>query len=324
MKNLHLYIASCTRDGGIYHYKLEGGALVCEQKLPLAHPMYMALTSDRLYCVLKHPFAGSDESAVVTVELQDGSLGACSAPVGTHGEEGCHLCLSDGKVYVANYTSGNLCCLPDLTVQHSGHGPDLERQEGPHTHCIIPTPDGDFLCATDLGTDEIIVYDKNLNPVSKAALPTGAGPRHLVFSEDRKRLYCVNELRSGVSVFLYKDGTLSYQNTYSSLPPEYNGESYAAAIRLKDGKLYVSNRGHDSIACFDENGGALGAPRFVPTGGSFPRDFNLIGDLLLCANEHSDTVTVFRLQNGIPVPTDTVLHIPHPLAIEGMMIETCK
>lgn len=319
-KIIHLYIASCADNGGIYHYKIENNAFVLEETLRLRNPMYMALTEDKLYCVLNDPFEGNSESGAVEIGLENGYFGKCSDPVPTHGKEGCHICLSDGMVYVANYTSGTLCRLPDLTVQHSGHSVNTERQSEPHTHCIIPTPDGKYLCATDLGTDEITVYNKDLSPVFKAALPPGSGPRHLLFSDDGKRLYCVNELISGVSVFSYNDGRLICKNTVSSLPACFKGESYAAAIRLYKGKIYVSNRGHDSIAFFDENEGDLTNAEFVKTGGSFPRDFYIIEDTLLSANELSDTVTVFRLEKGKPVATDTVLHMKRPLAIEGIVL----
>ena len=319
-KIIHLYIASCAEDGGIYHYKLEDATFTLEEKLTLKNPMYMALAEDKLYCVLNDPFEGRNESGVARIGLENGYFGECSAPAPTHGVEGCHICLSDGKIYVANYTSGNLCRLPELTAQHSGHSVNIDRQSEPHTHCIIPTPDGKYLCATDLGTDEIIVYSKDLTPRFRATLPPGSGPRHLLFSDDGKRLYCVNELISGVSVFSYNDGELTYKNTVSSLPADFKGESFAAAIRLYNGKIYVSNRGHDSIAFFDENGGDLGEREFVKTGGRFPRDFYIVEDMLLSANELSDTVTVFRLESGKPVATDTVLHMKRPLAIEVTVI----
>ena len=312
----HIYIASCVEDGGIYHYILDRGALTLAETLPLPHPMYMTIDRDRLYCVLCHPFPGSRESGVVCVKLENGYFGERTAPVPTHGEEGCHLCVLDGRVYVANYTSGNLCCLPDITVQHHGCSIDPERQEGPHTHCTLPTPDGRFLCTADLGLDKILVYDRQLRPVSETALPAGSGPRHLLFSEDGTRLYCVNELRSGVSVFSYSDGVLTYLATHPVLPEDYAGENYPAAIRSYHGKLYVSNRGHDSIAYFAEGD----APAFVPTGGSFPRDFFIIDDTLLCAGERTDTVTVFRMENDTPVATDTVLRMKRPLAITGMVL----
>ena len=318
--SIHLYIASCVEDGGIYHYKVENGIFTLEEFLSLKNPMYMALTERRLYCLLNDPFEGSSESGVVEIELTGGYFGKSSAPVGTHGEEGCHLCLLDGKIYVANYTSGNLCRLPDTVVQHSGHSVNPDRQSAPHTHCIIPTPDGKYLCATDLGTDEIVIYSKELVPISKAAMPAGSGPRHLLFSDDGQRLYCANELKSGVSVFSYGDGSLTYKGTFSSLPEDFEGESYAAAIRLHGGKIYVSNRGHDSVAYFDENGGELTNLNFVKVGGSFPRDFFMIGDMLISANERSDTVTVFRLEDGRPVAADTVLSIKRPLAVEGIIL----
>jgi len=43
-------------------------------------------------------------------------------------------------------------------IQHSGHGPNAERQEGPHAHEIQLTPDNRFAIVADLGLDELLVY----------------------------------------------------------------------------------------------------------------------------------------------------------------------
>ena len=43
-------------------------------------------------------------------------------------------------------------------VQHSGTGPNKERQEGPHAHWIGTSPDNRFALAVDLGLDQVIVY----------------------------------------------------------------------------------------------------------------------------------------------------------------------
>src|SRR2546427_11835884 len=50
---------------------------------------------------------------------------------------------------VANYAGGSVALLPIEAngalgpahlVQHTGKGPNAERQEGPHAHCILPDP----------------------------------------------------------------------------------------------------------------------------------------------------------------------------------------
>jgi 6-phosphogluconolactonase len=61
--------------------------------------------------------------------------------------------------------------------------------------------------------------------------------------------------------------------------------------------LYVSNRGHNSIAVFSvaESTGALELVQVVPTEGDWPRNFSLdpTGRWLLVANQRSDSVVVF-------------------------------
>lgn len=340
----HLYTASCAADGGIYHYEiLKNGVgtvdIVQREFLPLECPMYMTVSENSLFCVLLEPFSGTKESGVVRVTLENGYFGKCGKPVGTRGIEGCHLCALGGSVYVANYTSGNLCRIADIwdiadkVVQHAGRGVNAARQEAPHTHCIIPSPDGMYLFAADLGTDEITVYDSELRRLSTARVPDGSGPRHLAFSGDGRRLYSVNELISGVSVFERDGASLKYKNTYSSLPEGFKGESYAAAIRVRDKRIYVSNRGDDSIAYFDENDendenggkeegkGELSRVGAVKCGGRWPRDFLICEDMLFCANELSDSVTVFRLEDGIPHDTGKVLFQKRPLALASCITE---
>ena len=55
--------------------------------------------------------------------------------------------------------------------------------------------------------------------------------------------------------------------------------------------VYVSNRGHDSIACFDRRAdGTLAGPRLLSVPGSFPRDFLLYEGGFLLAQQKSGGV----------------------------------
>ena len=88
----------------------------------------------------------------------------------TGGAHPCHLAVMPGgqHLVVANYGSGSVAVHPldgdgavgertDL-VEHRGHGPDPERQEGPHAHMVSPDPDGRHARAVDLGADTIYRY----------------------------------------------------------------------------------------------------------------------------------------------------------------------
>ena len=136
-----------------------------------------------------------------------------------------------------------------------------ERQEGPHAHFIQTTPDNRLALVADLGLDKLLVHrfdatTGSLAPGNPAFVRTepGAGPRHAAFAPSGKSVYLVNELVSTVTLFAYApdEGTLHSLQTVSTLPEGYAGANTTAeiAVDAKGRNLYVSNRGHDTIAVF--------------------------------------------------------------------------
>ena len=310
------YIASCEKNGGIYLCEYKNGEAKILSKTDADRPMYLTINEGKLYSLLRQPFQGDNTSGVVSYDISsDSSLVNPSKIVSTKGIVACHLTVFGGKVYCVNYLSGNVVKIPDVEVIHEGSGISPTRQDMPHTH-YINSFDGKYLICTDLGTDTLYVYDKDLIEVSRAKVPEGHGARHLAYSQGF--VYCVNELESTVSTFLYNDGYLEYKSTVSALPDDFNGVSTAAAIRVCEGYIYVSNRGHDSISVLKIENGIPFLVSCVCCGGESPRDFNVFGDLLVCTNEKSNNVTFFEIVGGVPQKLDAELEIPSPLCvIEG-------
>jgi 6-phosphogluconolactonase len=85
--------------------------------------------------------------------------------------------------------------------------------------------------------------------------------------------------------------------------------------------LYVSNRGHNSIAVFSvaESTGALALDQVVPTDGDWPRNFSLdpSGRWLLVANQRSDSIVVFGRdpETGRLTATNQRIVIPSPVCL---------
>ena len=85
--------------------------------------------------------------------------------------------------------------------------------------------------------------------------------------------------------------------------------------------MYVSNRGHDSIAIFgiDQSTGRLTAAGHVPTQGRTPRNFAIdpTGTFLYAGNQGSDTIVHFRIdhQSGQLIPTGDVTSVGAPVCI---------
>ncbi len=306
-----LYVASCDRDGGIYEYRVSDRGDAEEVGFtPMDRPMYFAYGDGRMHVLLRAPFADERQgSGLVTCEMDaDGHLAPPSEPISTMGEVACHLSVVGDDVYAVNYISGNVVRMPDRLAVHSGRSVHPVRQTAPHTHFVSPTGDGRYLAVTDLGTDRIYLYRRDLSLVSTATLPAGQGPRHLAFHADGEHVFCANELTSTVSLLSYRDGGMTLCSTVSVLPEDYPGESTAAAIRCVGDTVYVSNRGHDSVTELGFSGDRLIFRRTIPVYGESPRDFIVHGGLILSANERSDEVTLVALDSGalvsrIPVKT---------------------
>jgi len=249
---------------------------------------------------------------------------------------------SGRALLVANYSGGNVALLPieangalapAHVVQHTGKGPNAERQEAPHAHCILPDPSNRFALAADLGADRVFVYrldldGKALGHVGDAVMAPGAGPRHLAFHPTLPLVFVANELDSTVATLRFDSarGALSPQGTLSTLPAGWTGTNYPADIHVAaNGRsLYVSNRGHNSIAVFSVGReGALALEQMISTEGDWPRNFSLhpTGQWLLVANQRSDSVIVFARDSdtGRLTLTKQKLEIPSPVCLRFLL-----
>ena len=313
----HIYLASRTEEGGILHCVLEeNGQLVLRERCEAKSPAWLCRDGQTLYALLREPFLLN--SGIIRFTIHgEGSLEPIAGLASTHGTIGAHIYAEDGQVWCANYINGTVIAMPDKLLPFNGRGADPVRQSSSHPHCVCPTPDGRFLCVCDLGRDRIELLTRWLEPVTSTETPAGSGPRHLVFSADGCYAYCSAELSSEVCVFSYAEGRLTFLHSVSTLPEDCFVESAAAAIHLsEDGeRLYVSNRGHDSVAVFAVNGAGLTLLGHIPSFGRSPRDFALAGEYLLCANELSDNVQVFSLKDRIPTEPVCTLAVEMPWCV---------
>jgi 6-phosphogluconolactonase len=263
----------------------------------------------------------------------------------THGLAPCHATIEPEGRYclVANYETGSVCVLPierdgrlgeaTDTVQFSGSGPNPDRQEGPHAHMVLPSPDHRFILAVDLGTDRLMAFrfDRERGALRPAdapwtQMPPGAGPRHLAFHPHRPLAYVISELQSTVTVFRYveRQGTFEAMQTISSLPDGFTAQNSGAEIKLApSGRfVYASNRGHDSLAIYAvaPETGRLSLVGHESTRGIGPRDFAIdpTGTLLLVANQDTDTVVTFWINQdtGTLRATGCVAAVPTPVCLQ--------
>jgi 6-phosphogluconolactonase len=191
------------------------------------------------------------------------------------------------------------------------------------------SPDNRFALVPDLGVDKLFVYrfdakDGSLraNTPAAATIAPGSGPRHVRFHPNGRWVYLVNEIASTVIAFDWDatNGTLAEKQVVPTLPADFKGESTCAEIEVHpNGKfLYVSNRGHDSLAVFavDAANGRLSLIEHVPSRGKTPRNFAFdpTAHWMVCTNHGSDNAVVFRVDpdTGKLTPHGEPVAVPYP------------
>ena len=331
---------------GIYVFRMNpsDGGLTLLQIAEIPNPSYLALdpTLNHLYSV-NEMTAGAVSAYVVN--QANGMLTPLNTLVPTNGQDTTHLSVqpSGHYLFAASYTSGNFQVFPILADGSigtmtdnfqsigNGTGPNPARQEGPHAHQILTDLDGNNVFGVDLGADKVNVWNLDstgrliANTVPLAPIASGSGPRHMAFHPDRQHAYVLSELASSVTVFDYDPvrAAFIWQQTISTLPPDFSGTNTTAEIRIHpNGRfLYNTNRGHNSVTIFEiePETGELEVIGWESTRGEWPRGMNLdpSGSFLYAANQNTDNIAVFRIDPASgKLQFSSLVNTPTPVDVE--------
>ena len=337
-----LIVASCTRadiftmfvgtySDGFYAYDFDQNAGKLAEDAPIAkaempNPSYLAVDGNRVYAVSEMP----DASASVWAWRWGGNgfelLNSQPTGLPEHGEDPCYVSTDGNLLAVANYSGGSLgmyrLCedgavapLDSLVISGIG-GPDLSRQESPHVHCAVFSPDGKYLFFSEFSADEIGRLDVSplgvRNYCRAATLHPDSGPRHLLFDTSGTHLYVIGELSGDITVYDYADGSLREKQVIKADRMDARG---AADIHFSpDGKfLYASLRLRgDGIVVFEVGpGGVLAYVGYQATG-PHPRNFNITpnGRYVLVACRDNNSIEVYARDRRTGLLTDTGRRIP--------------
>ena len=340
---IDMIVGTYTDNGsyGLYSYRFDvksGKASVLDSA-DAVNPSFAIYCKGTVYAVRE---TNDPEAAVASYRYnrKNGSFRR-TASLTSAGADPCHLSSNGRWLLSSNYTGGTLAVFqlsrngkiqsvkggPVAVAAGTTGGPDLSRQDTPHIHCSVFSPDGKYVFASDFSADRILRFEVTDNGIDNDPedqvtwqLDPDYGPRHIVFSPNGKFLYVIGELSGTVTSFSYKKGELTRIGVVDADP--YDGRGSADIHTSPDGKfLYVSNRlVNDGISIFSVR--KDGNLEFVANQATriHPRNFNITSDgrFLLCACRDSDMIQVFSRDARTGMLTDTGRNIlvRHPVCIE--------
>jgi len=282
---LQVYI-SLRDDDTIVRFQLSKatGELIRQDDFPLeGGPAVLRLTPDRrriyigLRKINKVGILGLAPDGMLTVESV--------SPLGLNPT---HLALdpNGSTLYAASYGNNAWSAHPIRTDGSVGSA-SLRVNEIAKAHQMVIGESDNWVMVPALGMDAVLIYERSRllagekpEPIHTLRLPSGAGPRHLVWHPTQPRFFVANETHSSVTTARWEaeKPALVSGPEVSSLPSDYDGPNTCAQIKISpDGRhLYVANRGHDSIAVFDilENDPGVALKANVPAEAK-PRVFAL-------------------------------------------------
>ncbi|WP_031526612.1 lactonase family protein [Dyadobacter crusticola] len=340
-----LYLGTYTQKGeGIYVYELDRSNMSFKELQVLTSktsPSFLELHPNK-----KFLYAANEGNGTVSAYAIDPATGKLTAlnTQPTHGNGPCHVGIDPkGRfVYLSNYGSGNLAvyrlnqdgslgALADTIQDKGGEG------QKPHMHSMIPSANGNFVYASDLGIDKIMVYavDPKTGKLTPGAVPyaevkKGDGPRHFAIHPNGNFGYSACELGSVVNSFkiVKNSGALVPLERVSMLPADFSGKSYAADIHFSpDGKfLYASNRGHESLVIYsvDAATGKLTLVGHADTHGKHPRNFLIDekGEFAIVTNRDNDNAVFFKRDKttGQLTYTGKEISAPTPVCVKQLFL----
>ncbi len=337
---------------GIYVSRMDTGTGKLTQPELAAespNPSWLTIHPNRryLYAVNERMDAGgkvgAGEVSAFSIDSKTGKLTFINR-VPSRGGQPCHICTDKTGVMamVANWYTGSTAGFPIGRHGELGESTAFSQHEGPrsgapapgepqiHCHSVVVTPDNRFLLSTDTGLNKVYVYrldasKETLTPHDPPflGLEKPTNPRHLALHPNGKWAYVSNEISPGGCTMLRFDaarGVLEEGPVAASVPADYKGRgSQAECVVHPTGRfVYVSNRGHNSIAVFRVGGdGELALVEAFLPGGETPRSFGIdpTGKFLMAMMQRTGLLVPLRIdeQTGKLTPAGDTLKLPVPV-----------
>ena len=337
---------------GIYVSRMDAGSgKVSEPELVAEspNPSWLTIHPSRryLYAVNERIDAGGKvpdgQVSAFSIDHKTGKLTSINS-VSSKGGQPCHINTDKtGKMaMVANWYTGSAAGFPIGRRGELGESTAFSQQGGQrsgppspgplqiHCHSVVVTPDNRFLLSTDTGLNKVYVYNLDVARATFTphdppflGLQKPTNPRHLALHPNGKWAYVSNEISPGGCTMLRFDaatGNLEEGPYVSSVPADYKGRGTSAeCVVHPSGKfVYVSNRGHNSIAGFrvGPDGTLTLIEAFLP-GGETPRSFAIdpTGKFLIAMMQRSGLIIPLHIdsETGKLSPVGEPLKLASPV-----------
>lgn len=344
-----MFVGTYTTDGsyGIYVYDFNEttGSATLLDSTKIENPSYLALNKkgDRIYAVEENGGTNPGAISAFSFNNKTNKFQFLNREK-TGGDHPCFVAIdkNGSTVVAANYTGGSLSVFHTTkkgwlqpfsqNIQHFGKGPNSQRQEKPHVHQAMFSPDEKYVFVNDLGLDEITLYPttkkgklKNLDTANKITIKSSvaSGPRHTAFHTSLPIFYVVKELSGEVTAYRLENKNATMIQTISIDAIDTGADKGSADIHISpDGKfLYISNRGKsNNIAiCQISATGELKVIGFESVLGVQPRNFVIdpTGNYLLAANQGTGNIVIFKrnLATGLLTPNGNQIKQKKPTCL---------
>lgn len=347
----YLLVGTYTGNNGkgegiyVYRYNPNRNEATPVGTVKADNPSFLAISKDQKYVYAVNETQGGEKGGDLSAYALDKKKGTLTLinKQSTGGDNPCYVAIdSAGKnLVVANYSGGNMSVFKTNAeggvepyaqlIAHDGYGVNVKRQEMPHVHCTVFSPDQKYVFAADLGNDRVYRYSfngtdaqplKDMDP-PYYEIPDGSGPRHITFSPDKKYAYLINELSGNIIAYSYNNGQLTQIQTLPSDITKTKDDKGSSEIDITpNGKfLYTSNRvtSNEIVAYKINSDGTLLEVGRTPVG-IHPRHFMIdpTGHFLLVANKDSNNIQIFVINKNYGLLEDTkiTIDVPSPVCLK--------
>ena len=311
MTKFYAYIALGGEDKlSIFEMASNDGALHLMRDVPLGGapgPLAVDPEQRNLYVGLR----STNEIVSFRIDSSSGDLAPFGRAV-TLDADPCYLSTDrQGRFLLSSYYGAGKVMVHAIGSDGQvSQEPVVSLATAERAHCIQTDSSNKYVFVPHTAGPNLIFqfkFDEQTGQLIPNEVPTvvpkaGEGPRHYVFHPAKDIVYFSNEQGCSVTAYRFdrQNGTLSPVQTLSTLPDDFRGENTCAQIHIHpNGRfLYVSNRGHNSIACFAIHGpsGQLTSLGQQPTE-PIPRVFGLDpgGRYLYAAGQGSGQLAAYQV-----------------------------